>query len=97
MLIDQEVGVSRDIVAHLQDPEFCDVRIICSEGCEIAVNKSILGMRSTYFRSMFSSNNNFLESRAGCVKMPYTKAVLDKMVLYLYSGQLNCDEMSLRS
>ena len=97
MLIDQENGVSRDIVAHQTDPEFWDVRIICSDGCEIAANKSVLGMRSQYFRSMFSVSNNFVESQAGCVKMPYPRAILDKMILYLYSGQLDCDEMSLRA
>ena len=73
-------GVINDLVSHLQDPEFCDVKIICSDG-EIPANKSILALRSQYFRSMFSSSNNFVESQAGCVKMPYNKGVMEKVVL----------------
>ena len=46
-----------------------DVKIICTDG-EIAANKSILGMRSQYFRSMFSANNNFVERKTVSVKMP---------------------------
>ena len=84
----------KDFVSHLQDPEFCDVKIICSDG-EIPANKSILGMRSPYFRSMFSSNNNFVESQAGSVKMPHTKAVMEKVVLYICSGKMDCDDLDL--
>ena len=61
----------------------------------VAANKSILGMRSQYFRSMFSSNNNFVESQAGSVKLPYIRAVVDKVVLYLYGGQLDCEDLAL--
>ena len=63
MLIDQELCVTKDIVGHLNDPEFWDVKIVGSDGV-IPVNKTILSMRSQYFRSMFSSNN-FVESQAG--------------------------------
>ena len=40
---------------------------ICFDG-EIEPNKTILSMRSQYFRSMFSSNNNFVESQTQSVK-----------------------------
>ena len=66
MSLSYKESISRDVLAHLQDPEFCDVKIICSDG-EIQANKTILGMRSQYFNSMFSSNNNFVESQAGSV------------------------------
>ena len=87
-------NVIKDLVSHIQDPDFCDVKIICSDG-EIPANKSILGLRSQYFCSMFSSSNNFVESQAGCVKLPYTKAVVEKVVLYLYSGEMTCDDLAL--
>ena len=54
-------------------------------------------MRSQYFRSMFSSNNNFLESKTNTVKMPYSKAVLENVIIYLCTGELDCEEMELRS
>ena len=69
-------------------------KIVASDG-EILANKAILSVRSRYFRSVFS--DNFVESRAGTVKMPYSKAVLDKMIIYLYSGKMACDDMSLQS
>ena len=95
-MMNQEVDVSKDILAHLSDPEYCDVTIVASDG-EIPANKVILGMRSQYFRSMFSNNNNFVESQENKVKMPYTKAVLEKVVIYLYSGKMKYDDVDLRS
>merc|ERR1719397_2337307 len=53
-------------------------------------------MRSQYFCSMFSTNNNFVESQAGIVKMPYSKAVLDKVIIYLYSGKMDIEDLALK-
>ena len=93
-LINKE-SVTKDLVAHLQDPEYCDVKIVATDG-EIAANKTILGMRSPYFRSMFSSNNNFVESQTGTVKLPYAKVVLEKVIIYLYSGELEFHDLDLK-
>ena len=87
-------GVRRDLLGSLKDPEFCDVKIDCSDG-EVSANKVILSMRSEYFRTMFSSS--FKESRTNTVKMPYSKTVVEKMIRYIYSGNLNCDGLPLRS
>ena len=95
MSIIKQESLCQDILAHLQDPEYCDVRIVASDG-EIAANKTILGMRSPYFRSMFSSNNNFVESSTGTVKLPYTKAVLEKVIVYLYCGELEFHDLDLK-
>ena len=46
---------------------------------------------------MFSQQSNFVESRDSTVELPFTKAVLEKLVRYLYSGQLACEDMSLQS
>ena len=94
MFLNNMESVIKDIAGHLQDPEMCDVKIICSDG-EIPANKSILGIRSQYFRSMFSNNNNFVESQAGSVKMPHAKAVMEKVVLYICSGKMDCDDLDL--
>ena len=95
MSIIKQDSFCQDILAHLQDPEYCDVKIVATDG-EIPANKTILGMRSQYFRSMFSSNNNFVESSTGSVKLPYAKAVLEKMIIYLYSGEMEFHDMDLR-
>ena len=95
-LLQNEAKVARDILSHLQDPEFCDVTIMASDGNVIPVNKSILVMRSQYFRSMFSPINNFQESNTNSVKMPYTKAVLEKVIIYLCSGKMDCEGMEFR-
>ena len=52
-------------------------------------------MRSQYFRSMFSSSSNFLECQAASLKLPHTKAVLEKVIVYLYSGHLECQDLAL--
>lgn len=93
-LINNEKDVIKSQLETLHVPEFCDVKIVASDG-EILANKVILSVRSRYFRSVFS--DNLVESRAGTVKMPYSKAVLDKMIIYLYSGKMACDDMSLQS
>ena len=96
MLVNKERDVIKCHLDSLGDPDFCDGKILASDG-ELPVSKFLLGIRSPYFRSMFSDNNNFLESQTGTVKMPYSKAVLDKMIIYLYSGKMACDDMSLHS
>ena len=95
MSLRNKESVTNDILAHLQDPEYCDVRIVATDG-EIPANKTILGMRSHYFRSMFSANNNFVESQVGSVKLSYSKAVLEKVIVYLYSGEMEFHDMDLR-
>ena len=96
MLLNDSTEVSKDLLAHLQDPEFHDVKIEASDG-EVPASKTIISMRSQYFRSMFSVNNNFVESSTGRVKLPYRKVVIEKVVTYLYSGEMDCDDMDLRS
>ena len=85
-----------DILACLNAPEFCDVKLVASDGGEILANKTILSMRSQYFHSMFSTNNNFVESKEGRVEMAFNKTVLDNVVTYLYSGQMVYEDMALR-
>jgi len=96
MSLTKKENVSDDILSHLHDPDFCDVTIVASDGQVVTANKVILSMRSQYFRSMFSSNNNFAESQDNTVKMPYSKDILDRVILYLYSGQMNYDDLTLR-
>ena len=96
MLLKDASEVGKDLLDHLQDPEFNDVKIEATDG-EVPANKAILSMRSQYFRSMFSVNNNFVESSTGKAKLPYPKSVVEKAVIYLYSGEMSCDGMDLRS
>ena len=98
MRLNQLNGPSKDLLNSLQEPEFCDVRIEgITEGEEpIQANKVILSIRSQYFRSMFSSTNNFAESRRSTVKMPFPTSVLKKVIIYLYSGEMKCEDMDLK-
>ena len=95
MLLNDESEVIKDLVAHLQDPGFSDIKIEATDG-EVPANKTILSMRSLYCRRMFSASSNFVESSTGRVKLPYPKVVIEKVVTYLYSGKMSCDEMALR-
>ena len=63
MIINGEIDLSQDLLAHLDDPDYCDVKIVGNDG-EIPANKSILGMRSQYFHAMFEPSSNFVESRS---------------------------------
>ena len=91
------MNVNKCLQDFLGDPEFCDVKIVASDG-EVLAHKTILIMTSQYFRTMFSENNNFVEGKTGVVKMPnYSKSVLEKVVSYLYGVELNCEAMTLGS
>ena len=59
MLVKDPTEVCKDLLAHLQDSEFNDIKIEASDG-EVPANKAILSMRSQYFRSMFSTTSNFV-------------------------------------
>ena len=94
LLLNEESNTIKYLQDSLGDPEFCDVKIVATDG-EVPANKTILSMSSQYFRSMFSDNNNFVEGQTGVVKMPYTKTVMEKVVFYLYSGQLKYQDLAL--
>ena len=96
MLIKDTNQLSKDLLAHLQDEEFNDVKIEASDG-EVPVNRTIISMRSEYFRCMFSANNNFVESSTAHMKLAFPKVVVEKVVTYLYSREMDCAEMDLRS
>ena len=94
--INKPDDVTKCLLDSLQNPEFCDIKIVGSDGGVIAASKLLLRLRSSYFHCMFSQQSNFVESRDATVELPFTKAVLEKLVRYLYSGQLACEDMSLQ-
>ena len=81
-----------DILARQDSPECCDVMLVGTDG-EIPGNKTILSMLSSYFHHMFSEDN--VESQPVRVELPYTKAALEKIVINLYIGELECQGMTL--
>ena len=95
MLLKNQQSLGRDLLASLENPEVCDIRIESSEGGEIPANKTILGIRSEYFSRMFSPTNNFVERSTGLCKLSYPKAVVMKVVIYLYSGEMDVDDLAL--
>ena len=94
MLMKKQQSVCGDLLDSLEKPEFCNIKIVSSDG-EIPASKEILSIRSEYFCRMFSQDNNFVESSTGQCKLPYPKAVVKKVVLYLYSGEMDVDELDL--
>lgn len=71
-----------------------NVKITLSDG-EIFANKDILMARSDYFATMFS-NSKFIEGETSSVDMSHcSKALMEKIVKFLFSGELNFDGLSL--
>ena len=96
-IINKPEDVVKCHLDSLHNPEFCDIKIVGSDGGVIAASKLLLRLRSSYFHRMFSQQSNFVECRDATIELPFTKAVLEKLVRYLYSGQLACEDMSLPS
>ena len=92
MLLNNQPRVSSALLASLGRPEFCDIKIEVSGG-ELAANKTVLSMTCEFFRQLF----NLLESSTGLIKLPYPKAVVEKVIIYLYSGEMDCDDLGLGS
>ena len=95
MLLNKESDVIKCLQDSLGNAVFYDVKIVATDG-ELSANKFLLS-RSEYFCSMFSDNNNFVESQTGMVKILYSKSVLEKVVMFLYSGKMNCEDLMLSS
>ena len=94
MLLNKESDVVKCLQDSLGNPVFCDVKIVATDG-ELSANRFLLSIRSEYFCSMLSDNNNFVENQTGVVKMSYSKSVLEKVVCYLYTGKINCEDLLL--
>ena len=83
-----------DLLKMLERGSLNDVKIKLSDE-EIVANKDILMARSDYFASMFS-NNKFIEGETGSVDMSHcSKAVMERIIKYLFSGEATFDQMYL--
>ena len=96
MILDKKDNVIQRHLDSLQNPDVCDIKIVGCDG-EVAANKLLLRLSCPFFSSMFSRVNNFVEREADSITLPHTKAVLEKVVTYLYSGQMECEEMKVGS
>ena len=86
--------LAEDLLKMLEQGSLHDVRIKLSDG-EIVANKDILMARSEYFATMFS-NNKFIEGETNSVDMSHcSKAVMERIVKYLFSGEITFDQMAL--
>ena len=86
--------LGKDLLKILERGSLNDVKIKLSDG-EIVANKDILMARSDYFATMFS-NNKFIEGETDSVDMTYcSKAVMERIVKFLFSGEVTFDQLSL--
>ena len=85
-----------DILSMLKKESLNDVRIILEDG-EIRANKDVLSARSDYFATMFSNKEyKFIEGGTNTVSMDFCKkAVMEKIIHYLFSGDMNFHNLSL--
>ena len=96
MLLNKKDNVIQRHLDSLQKPDICDIKIRGCDG-EVAANKLLLRLSCQFFSSMFSPQSNFVEHEAGSITLPHTKAVLEKVIVYLYSGQMDCEQMTVPS
>ena len=94
--LDDKSKLAEDLLKMLKDGTSNDVKIVLEDG-EIRANKDILMARSDYFATMLS-NENFVEGRDNCVdirKWSVTKKVMEKVINYLFSGEMKMYDLSL--
>ena len=85
------------MMAMLTDGTTNDVKVVLNDG-EIFANKDVLSAGSDYFATMFSNKKTkFIEGETNTVTFSHcSKAVMEKIIQFLFSGNLELHEVSLR-
>ena len=90
-----QVKVAVDLLNSFKnDHPHKDVKIILDDG-EIEASKFVLAARSEYFKKMFNDAHRFKESQENAVTIPYKRIVMNKVIEYLYGGELNIDGLAM--
>ena len=86
--------LAKDLLKLLEKGSQHDVLIKVSDGV-LNANKDILRARSDCFDTKFS-NANFAEGETNTVDMSdCSKAVMERIIRFLFSGIVTCDNLSL--
>jgi len=85
-----------NMMSMLTDGTTNDVKIVLNDG-EIFANKDVLSAGSDYFATMFSNKEiKFIEGETKTVTFSHcSKAIMEKIIQYLFSGDLELHEVSL--
>ena len=90
-----KVKVAVDLLNSFKDDHpHKDVKIILDDG-KIEASKFVLAARSEYFKKMFADDHRFKESQENAVIVPCKKIVMNKVIEYLYGGELNIDGLAM--
>lgn len=75
-----------DLHSHLNDSDIADVMLVGTDGLEVMAVRSILAMRSNFFRKLFFGN--FSESSSPQVQLGYSSNVIKAVVEYSYTDEI---------
>jgi len=75
-----------DLQAHLNDPDICDVTLRGTDDKTVDAVRSILAMRSRFFKSLLFGN--FQESNLSEVPLGFSSLVLRAVVEYCYTDEI---------
>ena len=95
MKVAQMVKLSQSLLKSLRDGnQYNDVNIFLHDG-ELEASKFVLSSRSEYFYKMFDKSHEFQENHQRDVKVSCKKVVMEKILTYLYGGEMSIDGLSL--
>ena len=95
MKVAQMVKLSQSLLKSLRDGnQYNDVKIVLHDG-ELEASKFVLSSRSEYFYKMFDKSHEFQENHQRDVKVSCKKVVMEKILTYLYGGEMSIDGLSL--
>ena len=91
----EAIKVSQSLLKGLKDgSQHNDVKIVLEDG-ELEANKFVLSVRSEYFSKMFDKDGGFRENQTGDVRISCKKVVMEKILAYLYGGEVSIDGLDL--
>ena len=82
----QDRSLVMDLHSHLNDVDIADVKLVGTDGKTVVAVRSLLAMRSAYFRTLFFGS--FRESSLEQVKLGYSSLVIKAVVEYCYTDEI---------
>lgn len=85
---EEDRSLVADLHSHLQDADISDVTLVGTDGETVLAVRSILAMRSHYFKTLFFSSFQESSTNMERVQLAYSSKVMKAVVEYCYTDEI---------
>ena len=83
---------AKTLSSLLDNPDFCDVTLVCEDQKQIFAHKAILSAKSSFFQKIFTSNPQEMQ----CIYLRIKFCDLQAVISFIYTGQCKVNKESLQ-